>query len=385
MEKFDFIDNGAIEYNGIRIAGNGLISEGMNEYGEIMRREATPEEIEMIINAVEVGDLVLTNEQRANLDMLINPSSRVDTKSIIEEQMQEPELLNQSRYLKYQEDVLNQTNLAETQKDFTLVFVTEFNYDHERNTKLLYFKSGDKYMKAILPVAEDGSVSLQGIQDVEDISEIVDEIEDYKSESGIIGNATEYIELLKMQGRNSDAEIILKKQEYFENQKDKIIEFENQSKKDENMMDEILRNGLYNNTLNPDDLFHSSDVMEELEEEYATFTYNGVTYSVDSTGYCQQVETTGNVILGNISKKTLEEIKKAVESGDLVLTEEQKISLNMIIPDDDIRENDLIKSAVEATKLTTITGKIIEQKKTIIKEETKEQDKSKQNDITPQH
>ena len=96
--------------------------------------------------------------------------------------------------------------------------------------------------------------------------------------------------------------------EYFENQKDKIIELENQSKKDENMMDEILRNGLYNNTLNPDDLFHSSDVMEELEEEYATFTYNGVTYSVDSTGYCQQVETTGNVILGNISKKTLEEI-----------------------------------------------------------------------------
>lgn len=56
----------------------------------------------------------------------------------------------------------------------------------------------------------------------------------------------------------------------------------------------------------------------------------------------------------------------------------------MIIPDDDIRENDLIKSAVEATKLTTITGKIIEQKKTIIKEETKEQDKSKQDDITPQ-
>lgn len=107
--------------------------------------------------------------------------------------------------MKYQEDVLNQT-------DFKLVFVTEFRYDHERHPKLVYFKSVDKYLKAILPVAEDGSVSLQDIQDVTDISEIVTEIEDYKSESGIIGNAYEYIELLKMQGRDEDAEIILKKQ-----------------------------------------------------------------------------------------------------------------------------------------------------------------------------
>lgn len=381
VEDFTFADNGAIEYNGIRIAGNGLISLGTSESGEVMRREPTSEEIETILNAVQSGDLILSNEQRENLDMIIDPSTRVDIKSVIEEQMQEPELLNQSNYLKYQEDVLNQTDLAETQTDFKLVFVTEFRYDHERHPKSLYFKSGEKYMKAILPVAEDGSVSLQDIQEVTDISEIVTEIEDYKSESGIIGNAYEYIELLKMQGRDEEAEIILKKQEYFESQKDKIFELENQSKKNEKMMDDMF-SSFYNDVLNPDDLSHS--INDYLEEEFASFTYNGVNYTVDSNGFCQQVGQTGNVILGNISKKTLDEIKRAVENGELILTEEQKKSLNMIIQDDDVKENILIESGIEATEQSTTTGNIIAQKKAIIQEQTNEHDKSKQDDITPQ-
>lgn len=377
VEDFTFADNGAIEYNGIRIAGNGLISLGTSESGEVMRREPTSEEIETILNAVQSGDLILSNEQRENLDMIIDPSTRVDIKSVIEEQMQEPELLNQSNYLKYQEDVLNQTDLAETQTDFKLVFVTEFRYDHERHPKSLYFKSGEKYMKAILPVAEDGSVSLQDIQEVTDISEIVTEIEDYKSESGIIGNAYEYIELLKMQGRDEDAEIILKKQEYFESQKDKIFELENQSKKNEKMMDDIF-SSFYNNVLTPDDLSHSTG--DFLEEEFASFTYNGVEYTVDSTGFCQQVEQTGNAILGNISKTTLDEIKKAVENGELILTEEQKKSLDMIVPDYDVKENNLIESGVEATEQSTTTGNIIAQKQAIIQEKVKENDQKKNNE-----
>lgn len=151
--------------------------------------------------------------------------------------------------------------------------------------------------------------------------------------------------------------------------------------KNEKMMDDIF-SSFYNDVLNSDDLSHSID--DFLEEEFASFTYNGVNYTVDSTGFCQQVEQTGNVILGNISKTTLDEIKKAVENGELILTEEQKKSLNMIIPDDDVKENILIECGVEATEQSTTTENIIAQKQAIIQEQTNEHDKSKQDDITPQ-
>lgn len=159
----------------------------INEYGEIIRDNYTENEV--------------VNQNDLNSDDI----------------MTEENIVTQADYINYQQNIVNQVNSNILNNDCSIVFVTEFRYEHENCDKIIYFRKGELYQKMLIPMLDDMKLDIANIsvQKVDDISEIIVSIKDCEAEFGVIANAPEYAKILNMVGENSKSQIILNKWNYY--------------------------------------------------------------------------------------------------------------------------------------------------------------------------
>lgn len=167
----------------------------MNEYGEIVRQHTDIDDIE---HTSQSNDEIMSNR----------------------------DMLYQADYMKYQEFLMNGLDLG----DNTLVFIsglsaTPFEEIFEgeqtlkerlevRNEQLpasIFVRSGDTYKVAGIIFDKNGIIEISDYQEIDSLDNIIEHIE----HSEVIGNAPEYIRILKLQGKDKKAQEIQKKYEYF--------------------------------------------------------------------------------------------------------------------------------------------------------------------------
>lgn len=201
----------------------------MNEYGEIVRQHT------------DVDDIEHTSQSN-------------------DETMSSRDILYQADYMKYQEFLMNGVDLG----DSTLVFIsglsaTPFEEIFEgeqtlkerlevRNEQLpasIFVRSGDTYKVAGIIFDKNGIIEISDYQKMDSLDNIIEHIE----HSEVIGNAPEYIRILKLQGKDKKAQEIQKKYEYFLKNKDRIDEIrqkfgeKSEEKSEMDMIAELLYNG----------------------------------------------------------------------------------------------------------------------------------------------
>lgn len=166
----------------------------INEYGEIIRDNYNEEE---------------TNNQNNSYENDI---------------MTEEDIVVQADYINYQQNILNRIGSNIFGNECTIIFVTEFRYEHENCNKIIYFRKGESYQKMIIPMQDDMNLDIAnlGVQKVDDINEIKISIEDCEAEFGVIANAPEYAKILNMCGENTKAQSILNKWNYFLSKKNEL-------------------------------------------------------------------------------------------------------------------------------------------------------------------
>ena len=204
----------------------------MNVYGEIVRNHANTEDIEH------------TSE------------SNVET-------MSNRDILYQADYIKYQEFLMNGLDLG----DNTIVFISglsgtpfeeifegeqtlkeRLEVQNEQLKNSIFLRSGDTYKVADITFDKNGTIEISDYQEIESFDNIIEHIE----HSEVIGNAPEYIRILKLQGKDEKAQEIQKKYEYFLKNKDRIDEIrqkigeKTESRLEMDMLAELLRNGELN-------------------------------------------------------------------------------------------------------------------------------------------
>lgn len=170
----------------------------MNEYGEIVREENTD----------------------------VTPDTVLQTETTLTDS----EMLYQADYMKYQEFLLNGVDL----KDNTVVFISglgghtfekiddiyppiqqELEDQDKKLTESLFVRSGDIYKVANITFGRNGTFNISDYEEIDTLSTILEHIE----HSEVIGNAPEYIKLLKLQGNDLKANEIEGKYKYWlENQ-----------------------------------------------------------------------------------------------------------------------------------------------------------------------
>lgn len=201
----------------------------MNEYGEIVRQHTDIDDIE---HTTPSNDEIMSNR----------------------------DMLYQADYMKYQEFLMNGVDLG----DNTLVFISGLSvipfeeiFEGEQTLKeilevqneqllaSIFVRSGDTYKSASITFDKNGVIEISDYQEIDSLDNIIEHIE----HSEVIGNAPEYIRILKLQGKDKKAQEIQKKYEYFLKNKDRIDEIrqkfgeksEEKSKMD--MIAELLYNG----------------------------------------------------------------------------------------------------------------------------------------------
>ncbi len=190
---------------------------------DINRLEELKEDFIMPMN--EYGEIV------RNTNSL--PSE--NTNQVMEESMTDTQMLYQEDYLKYQEFLMNGIDLG----DDELVFISglggkSFEYDFEIYPTMknllansgealkekIYVRSGDSYRVAEISFDINGTVQLGNFEDIESLDDILEHIE----HSEVIGNASEYIKILKLQGKDEEAQNVQAKYEYYQQNKSRIDE-----------------------------------------------------------------------------------------------------------------------------------------------------------------
>lgn len=178
----------------------------MNEYGEIVRKGT---------------DNSTKNEEHTS-ELNIEP-------------MDNKEILYQADYMKYQDFLMNGIDLGED----TIVFISglggmsfESIYEGDgtlkellenRNktiTESLFVRSGDTYKVADITFDKNGTKEISNYRELNSFDKIIDNIE----HSEVIGNAPEYIRILKLQGKDEEAQKIQAKYNDFLKNQDRIDE-----------------------------------------------------------------------------------------------------------------------------------------------------------------
>ena len=178
----------------------------MNEYGEMVRKGT---------------DNSTKNEEHTS-ELNIEP-------------MDNKEILYQADYMKYQDFLMNGIDLGED----TIVFISglggmsfESIYEGDgtlkellenRNktiTESLFVRSGDTYKVADITFDKNGTKEISNYRELNSFDKIIDNIE----HSEVIGNAPEYIRILKLQGKDEEAQKIQAKYNDFLKNQDRIDE-----------------------------------------------------------------------------------------------------------------------------------------------------------------
>ena len=201
----------------------------MNEYGEIVRQHTDIDDIE---HTTQSNDEIMSNR----------------------------DMLYQADYMKYQEFLMNGVDLG----DNTLVFISGLSvipfeeiFEGEQTLKeilevqneqllaSIFVRSGDTYKSASITFDKNGVIEISDYQEIDSLDNIIEHIE----HSEVIGNAPEYIRILKLQGKDKKAQEIQKKYEYFLKNKDRIDEIrqkfgeKSEEKSEMDMIAELLYNG----------------------------------------------------------------------------------------------------------------------------------------------
>ena len=137
-----------------------------------------------------------------------------------------------------------------------------------------------------------------------------------------IGNAEEYIRILRLQGNDIRAQEVQKKYEYFMNNRDRIPEMkqhinEGMSPEFKAEFEDIMRR-----IADGEEISFGNVDIPELEPDEGEIVYNGITISSWGNGFNQYGE-----IMMQISDEVIESIELAVEQGQLVLTDAQRQTL----------------------------------------------------------
>lgn len=216
----------------------------MNEYGEIVRQNT------------DVDDIEHTSQSN-------------------DETMGSKDILYQADYMKYQEFLMNGVDLG----DNTLVFISGLSaipfeeiYEGEITLKKLleardepfsesiFVRSGDTYKVASITYDKNGTIGISDYQEVDLLDNVIEHIE----HSEVIGNAPEYIRILKLQGKDKKAQEIQRKYEYFLKNIDKIDEIRQkfEEEREEGLLE--IRDIIANSSRNGK--FDEVTTGEELEE-----------------------------------------------------------------------------------------------------------------------
>ena len=208
----------------------------MNEYGEIVRNIKNEPEYRLkkdgTLEIINEGDIEIQNQSN-------------------EETMNDRDMLYQADYLEYQNFLMSGIDLGNNE----LVFISGLEglpfdatdvreptikklLEKEKVTEKIFVRSGDVYKVANITFDKNGVIEISDYETTDSLDEIVEHIE----HSEVIGNASEYIRILKLQGKDEEAKKIEKKHNYFEENKSKIDEIkkklETREKSENSMYDE---------------------------------------------------------------------------------------------------------------------------------------------------
>lgn len=295
----------------------------IDENGNLLEQETepTPEQTARAKKLIrQYQSQIIQFVERSNPEMLDEIKEEIIM--IDGEIMADLKMLFQDDYLKYQDFITRGLDLG----DYTLVYVSglgdfpfEEIYEGESSMKQLlenykktltenvYLRKGDEYKKIEVTFDKTGVIGMSEKQEVISVEEILGDLE----ESDSIGNAEEYIKILRLQGKNEQAQEVEKKYEYFMNNRDRMPEFK------ENVT-EMMKSGRIASQIfldeEPDE--------EEFEPDEGEISYNGITISSDGWGMYKS-----GIVVMQIPKDIIDSIELAIKQGELILTEKQRETL----------------------------------------------------------
>lgn len=182
-------------------------------------------------------------------------------------------------------------------------------------TETIYLRQGDEYKMATVTFDKTGAIGMSEMQTVTSFDDILDDI----FASDIIGNAEEYIRMLRLQGNDVEAQNVQRKYEYFMNNRSRIPEMKQHinERTIDPEIEEIMRRIAEGEEIS----FENVDI-PEIEPDEGEIKYNRITIYSRGTGFDQYGQ-----IMMQISDEVIESIELAVEQGELVLTDAQRQTL----------------------------------------------------------
>lgn len=244
--------------------------------------------------------------------------------------MNNQEMLYQEDYLTYQGFITKGVDLG----DYNLVYISglggfpfEEIYEGETSmkqllenstepfTETIYLRQGDEYKMATVTFDKNGAIGMSEMQTVTSFDKILEGLE----HSDVIGNAEEYIRMLRLQGNDVEAQNVQRKYEYFMNNRNRIPEMKqhiNERTIDPEMA-EIMRR-----IADGEEISFGNVAIPEIEPDEGKIVYNGITIFSWGNGFNQYGE-----IMMQIPDEVIDSIELAVEQGQLVLTDAQRQTL----------------------------------------------------------
>ncbi len=273
--------------------------------------------------------------------------------------MTEIEMLKQDEYMNYQDFITNYLKL--NLGDLAIVYVlwnSELELDgHENFEKSLkanskeyyesiYVRQGEQYKIISFSFDKKGIINVSEPSDVENLDEIIA----IANAEQWLGNPEEYIRFLKSQGMDKEAQLAQRKYEYFIKNRHRISEITKSKEVVEDGVDEItmlaalLYSENYDNEIgtgffvndegriilpgeeqSDNNGVQNEDFQDDSCVKYETIIYKGL--DIDNLAI---VDKFGR-ILPSIPEEIISDLEKAIESGELVLTEAQKNTLSIYI------------------------------------------------------
>jgi hypothetical protein len=243
-----------------------------DENGQLLEEEAKPT-IEQTQRAVHLinkcqNELIKYAKQN-NLEdtikekLIVATNIRGTNDNIVlqERELQDDEVINEFDYINYHRNIVNQLKSKNLlNDDAQTIFVTEFRYEQDKETKVVYYRIGTEYKKIIVPVFDDGSLDLAHCSNlsVNDINEIISSIADYEAEFGVIANAQEYSKLLESIGKQDDSINVLKRWSTYLTKQNQVEELRAKQQANAQVMIDIMAK--LREDLSPTELANEDDL-----------------------------------------------------------------------------------------------------------------------------
>ena len=309
-----------------------------DEYGNLLEKEKEPTEnqtrraVELINrckqelikyarkNNVSVVDRI-EEESFVAIDehghIIRSDGAHVLDEEVIREPMSDDTMLNQEDYIKYQQRIISQINSDIINNECSVIFVTEFKYEQDMDDKIVFFRKGNLYFKIIIPVLDDMTLDLANVtvQKVDDLNEIIEAIKDCESNFGVIANAHEYAEILKIIGESEKSKEILDKWDYYlskQNELEAIRKKHEEGKKATQDFMASMRASIESEPEQPQQSYW--DKLFNKEIRYGNIIINENEISIVNP------DGTVTIVPDDQKQDYIMEVRNAVESGELTLT-----------------------------------------------------------------